>query len=144
MWIILQTYILQLYMVILCAVLSGVVVLISVSFFYTQVFRLLSKEFHRLFLTRIMILCGAVWPSLPFITSMHHINLSSTCWQDSWGWYLLQLWCCNSIHSAVLCWGVLHASKCVCTSSHWSNFSKQQAASEFASDLQLGEHVNNV
>lgn len=63
------------------------------------------------------------YPSLPFIKSKHHINLSQTCWQDSWGWYLLHPWCCSSIHSAILCWDVLHPSKCVCTSSHWSSFS---------------------
>lgn len=63
---VLQKCTLQICMVILCAVLSGVLVLVSVSviFFYTQVFRLLNRVSQTL-LIRLMILSGVI---LPFIT----------------------------------------------------------------------------
>lgn len=63
---VLQKCTLQMCMVILCAVLSGVLVLVSVSviFFCTQVFRLLNRVSQTL-LIRLMILSGVI---LPFIT----------------------------------------------------------------------------
>lgn len=66
LWMVLQKCTLQMCMVILCAVLSGVLVLVSVSviFFYTQVFRLLNRVSQTL-LIRLMILSGVI---LPFIT----------------------------------------------------------------------------